>query len=106
MKCKEPLENINGIEAHFLLFALDDYYEVNERGKLTKAKHAAKLPMLQKLRDKLFNIHDHSPFDDELIDGEFCACFDGTCDYCKSFIPEPAEVETNENAPEEVEKEG
>jgi hypothetical protein len=51
---------INGLEANFLLYCIDAYCGVNEQGKLLKAKIPGySLKSLQKLRDRMFAIHDH-----------------------------------------------
>jgi hypothetical protein len=50
---------LSGKDAHFLLFALDAYCEVDKEGKLTKAKGGSSLQDLQDLRDRLFAAHEH-----------------------------------------------
>lgn len=60
---------ITGLEAHFLLFALDDYLGVDANGKLLSAKHGYSRSDLQNLRDRLFAAHEHPPEDDEQFAG-------------------------------------
>lgn len=55
---------ISGLEANFLLFALDRYLDVDDMGRVTCEKHGYSLEDLQKLRDKLFAAHEH-PVGDE-----------------------------------------
>jgi len=57
---------ITGLEAHFLLYALDDYLVVDEHGKVVASKHGYTLAELQYLRDKLFIHHVHP--DDQMIE--------------------------------------
>jgi hypothetical protein len=50
---------ISDIEAHFLLFALDDYLGIDARGHIMSAKHGYSREALQSLRDRLFAAHGH-----------------------------------------------
>lgn len=49
---------ISGIEAHWLLFALDHYCATDKLGKITIAPCADPIE-LQSLRDRLFAAHEH-----------------------------------------------
>lgn len=50
---------ISGLEANFLLFALDNYLGVDANGHIFQAKHGYTRADLQALRDRLFNAHEH-----------------------------------------------
>lgn len=50
---------ITGIEAHYLLFALDTYLETGRDGKVAQAKNGWPTADWQSLRDKLFAAHEH-----------------------------------------------
>ena len=52
---------ISGLEANFLLFALDKYLGVDANGKLFSAAHGYSRESLQNLRDRLFAHHEHPP---------------------------------------------
>ncbi len=51
--------NISGLEANFLLFALDKYVETDKMGKVTKTSHGYSKENIQYIRDKLFMAHEH-----------------------------------------------
>lgn len=55
---------ISDIEAHFLLFALDDYLGIDARGHIMSAKHGYSREALQSLRDRLFAAHEHPDWED------------------------------------------
>lgn len=57
---------ITGVEAHFLLFALDDYLGVDAKGHVMSAKHEYTREALQSLRDRLFAAHQH-PLDESQL---------------------------------------
>jgi hypothetical protein len=61
---------ITGLQADLILWAFDDYYKTNEQGKVTYVPlHPGyTLHQLQKLRDRLFAIHEH-PWEEEDGDG-------------------------------------
>lgn len=53
---------ISGREANTLLYALDEYFEVDENGKLQdspKYTWTDSREKVQELRDRLFNAHEH-----------------------------------------------
>ena len=56
---------ISGIEAHFLLFLLDDGLGVDANGHIMSAKHGYSREALQSLRDRLFNAHEHPAWETE-----------------------------------------
>ena len=56
---------ITGLEANFLLFALDEYLGVDANGHLLSAKHGYARTDLQSLRDRLFDAHEHPPEPDD-----------------------------------------
>ena len=56
---------ITGIEAHFLLFLLDDDLGVDANGHIMSAKHGYSREVLQSLRDRLFNAHEHPAWEIE-----------------------------------------
>lgn len=60
---------ISGLEAHFLLFAMDNYLGVDANGHILSAKNGFTRTELQSLRDKLFNAHEHRPgeYDDDRL---------------------------------------
>jgi hypothetical protein len=56
---------ITGLEANYLLYALDAYSGVDASGKLRDVRHFGyDLKDLQNLRDRLFMVHEH-PKDEE-----------------------------------------
>lgn len=55
---------ITGIEAHFLLFAMDKYLGVDAFGHIMSAKHGYSRKSLQELRDRLFKAHEHPEWED------------------------------------------
>jgi hypothetical protein len=50
---------ISGIEAHFLLFLLDDNLGIDANWHIMSAKHGYSREALQSLRDRLFAAHEH-----------------------------------------------
>jgi len=56
---------ITGIEAHFLLFAMDNYLGVDKDGKIKSVKHRFGHEALQNLRDRLFAAHEHPAWEEE-----------------------------------------
>lgn len=50
---------ISGIEAHFLLFALDAYVGADRQGHVLSEKHGYSRGSIQNLRDRLFAAHEH-----------------------------------------------
>lgn len=55
-----PKVELDGLEANFLLFALDRYCGVNQEGKLlSRSRRGYSLEQVQALRDKLFAAHEH-----------------------------------------------
>lgn len=65
------MTTISGLEANFLLFALDAYLGVNANGHILSAKHGYTRADLQSLRDRLFAAHEHC---------EGCPCYDADGD--------------------------
>jgi len=56
---------ITGLEANFLLYCLDAYCGVTNRGRLLNPSHGYSLEALQDLRDRLMAVHEHPEEDDE-----------------------------------------
>jgi hypothetical protein len=58
---KRNRTEITGLQADMILWAFDDYYKTNEEGKITYVPIHPEytLAQLQKLRDRLFAIHEH-----------------------------------------------
>ena len=56
--------NLTGIQAHYLLFALDYYCATDKYGKITLAPYGS-FEKFQELRDKLFAAHEHPSEDFE-----------------------------------------
>lgn len=54
---------VTGLEANLLLFGFDQHFATDEQGLITNLKRVKQLGYLpedvQKLRDKLFAIHQH-----------------------------------------------
>jgi len=50
---------ITGLEANFLLFALDAYLGVDALGKIMSTKHGYSREEVQHLRNRLFDNHQH-----------------------------------------------
>lgn len=56
---------ISGLEAHYLLFALDSYLGVDANGHIFQCKDGYTREGWQSLRDRLFAAHRHPPEDYE-----------------------------------------
>jgi hypothetical protein len=50
---------ITSKQAHYLLFALDEYSKTDYTGHITQAGHGYSAAEIQRLRDRLFAVHEH-----------------------------------------------
>jgi len=51
---------ITGKQANYLLFALDEYSKTDPlMGKVTQTDHGYSVADIQRLRDRLFAVHEH-----------------------------------------------
>lgn len=56
---------VSDIEANALLYALDEHYDVDDEGQVRSVMQSGlSLPSLQKLRDRLFDAHEHPEEED------------------------------------------
>ena len=61
---KANTTEISDLEANALLFGFDKEFGVNEDGLVTTAKYGYTIEDLQRLRDKLFDVHEHPESED------------------------------------------
>lgn len=54
---------ISGVDAHFLLFAVDAYVTTNRDGRVTEARNGLSLEGWQRIRNRLFEMHEHQAED-------------------------------------------
>lgn len=52
-------DEISGIDAHFLLFAVDAYVATDSEGRVTEPRNGLSLEGWQRIRDRLFEMHEH-----------------------------------------------
>lgn len=58
---KQADVSFSGYQAHLILFAFDNHYDVDANGIVTKSRYGASLLTLQGIRSKLFEAHEHEP---------------------------------------------
>lgn len=52
-------EKLSGVDAHFLLFAVDAYVATDREGRVSEARNGLSLEGWQQIRDRLFEMHEH-----------------------------------------------
>ena len=52
-------DEISGVDAHFLLFAIDAYVATDPKGRVTEPRDGLSREGWQRIRDRLFEMHEH-----------------------------------------------